>query len=168
MTRVMALCFILSFLIPGCTSTIKYTKPVTFAISNDTTNTWFDENQVFVINTEEYPKEYQILVKSGRFKVVDNQAAAHLRLQKVQFYGGCGNPLMGTFLTLGILPSATLSHYLFRFTIEQDGQKTEYEYILPMEQRYSLWEWLRKPFVNETAILSEALRNSAPYNVQEK
>ncbi len=150
----------LIFFISGCTSTLKYIDQDPHQYTKQTI--WFDLNnyEVFVVNAKQYPKEYKILLKSGKFRIVDNPNAPNLKLNPIGGPYSCGMPLLLSVFTLGLLPSSTLGPYSYSFTINDSGIITECEYRLVTEIRFSIWEWFRKPFVNEAGVLGECLKHT--------
>ncbi|MGE0085946.1 MAG: hypothetical protein AB7S75_16180 [Desulfococcaceae bacterium] len=158
MTRIFI--FFLIIFCSGCTTTIKsFEQKHTFQTNENDDKEIFE---VFIINGEQYSKEYEILSKSGKFKISDNHEAPHLYLEKMDKLVSPMQMLdhFGTFFTLGLLPSSSILHYDFEFTIEHEGKLTGYRYFLTTIMRCSIWEWFRKPFVNEIDILAACLRNS--------
>lgn len=148
------------FFISGCTSTLKYIEQDPPPYANQTT--WTDQNgsDVFVVNAKQYPKEFLILVNSGKFRIVADPDAPNVTLNPLGGPYACGMPLLVSVFTLGLVPSSTLGPYSYSFTLNDSGVRTECEYRLVPEIRFSLWEWFRKPFVDEAGVLGECLRHT--------
>lgn len=162
------LCVVLIFFISGCTSTLKYIDQ--YPQSGTVPPIWCDLNNydVFVVNAEQYPKEYKILLTSGKFRTVDNPNAPNVTLNPLGGPYPCGTPLLLSIFTLGLLPSSTQGPYSYSFTINDSGVITECNYRLITEIRYSIWEWFRKPFVDEASVLGECLKHSMQQACEKK
>jgi hypothetical protein len=99
---------------------------------------------VYVTNPE-LRREYEILKASGVYELSNQPAgAAQLTLHPLCQYGRCGNPLMLSFLTLGILPGTIDGAYVFEYDLEADGVVERYTRHLPLFERFSVWEHLVK------------------------
>jgi hypothetical protein len=159
---------ILLFSLLGCTSTLKYLEQDSYSFKRVSMYFVLDNCEVVVLNAKQYPKEYKILLKSGKFKLVENPNAPKLTLKEMRGPYSCGIPLLLSVFTLGILPSSTLSMYSFSFNVERNGEILEYDYGLRTIIRFSIWEWLRKPFVSETSVLGECLKNAIEKAHREK
>ena len=99
---------------------------------------------IYVTNPEMY-REYKILQKSGIYHI-SNQPDLPLRLtlHPIYQYGRCGNPLMLTIFTLGIVPGYLPGAYVFEYDLETDGVVERRAHHLPLYERFSIWEWVVK------------------------
>jgi len=154
------LLYICLFFLVGCTSTLKYIEQYPYSFKNESMYFVSDNCKVLVTNAEQRSKEYQILLKSGKFKIVDDPHAPKLTLKELGGPSSCGMPLLLSVFTFGIIPSSTLGLYSYSFNIERNGELLEYYYGLRVIIRFSIWEWLRKPFVSETSVLGECLKDA--------
>jgi hypothetical protein len=115
---------------------------------------------VFVTNPE-LKREYEILQASGIYHLSTEQEEARiLTLHPIRQYGRCGNPLMLTGLTLGIVPGAVPAARAFVYDLKTDGVVETYEHPLPLYERVSIWEWLLRR--DEQKPMAEALAWSSP------
>jgi hypothetical protein len=71
--------------------------------------------------------------------------------------GGCANPLLLTFLTLGVIPGVVYDGYLFHYDLETDGFLAQKTHRLPVYSRVSIWEWFLAGSHREGKVLAEAL-----------
>ncbi len=110
---------------------------------------------VYVMNPELH-REYQILQASGIYLLSSHREAARLlTLHPVRQYGRCGNPLMLTMLTVGIVPGVLPAARAFNYDLKTDGQTETCEHHLPLYERFSIWEWLVRR--DDRKVLAEAL-----------
>ena len=115
---------------------------------------------VYVINPD-LSREYQILVASGIYPLTHQpEGARKITLKPIQRLYRCGNPMMMTFVTLGIVPIDLPGGQVFQYDLESDGIGIHYYHRLPTYDRISIWEWLVRH--NEEKILAEALAWSSP------
>ncbi len=110
---------------------------------------------VFITNPE-LEREYEILRASGIYRFsTERDGARLLTLHPIRQYGRCGNPLMLTGLTLGIVPGVLPAARGFEYDLETDGVTETCEHHLPLYERFSVWEWLLRR--DEQKIVAEAL-----------
>lgn len=112
----------------------------------------------FVAN-KELTAEYQIFRQSGRFREASEPAGAiSVHLHPLHRIPACGNPLLGSLFTAGLIP-VTLPHgAIFAFSTTENGRQKTYDFRLEASARTSLWDWAVKPFNSEAAAYAEALR----------
>ncbi|VUD48300.1 hypothetical protein TDB9533_01206 [Thalassocella blandensis] len=102
--------------------------------------------QVVQVSNPEH-KNFEVLVKSGLFEVSSDPGVnAILTLEQSEIYGRCGNGLLGAIFTAGIFPGYLDASESFEYTIHMGGEQQKKQYWLRMYERYSIWEWLFKPF----------------------
>ena len=93
------------------------------------------------------------------------QAAVTLRDANLQFSGGCGNPLLASGLTLGLLPVSIPEGGRLVYRLQRDGQSVIYAHDIWVERRTSVWEWLFTPFADsENEVWQQGLQR-APRHV---
>jgi hypothetical protein len=110
---------------------------------------------VYVTNPELQP-EYDVLRASGIYPLSTQRDGARLlTIHPMRQYGGCGNPLMLTIFTFGIVPGWLPADRTFEYELQTDGATQTYEHHLPVYERFSLWErFLRR---DEQKALAEGL-----------
>lgn len=114
---------------------------------------------VYVTNPEMRP-EYQILKASAIYQLTDQpEAAAHLTLHPIRHFARCGNPLMLSMFTFGIVPGVLPGARVFEYDLETDGVSEQCLHHLPVYERFSLWE--RLVIRSERKVMAEALAWSA-------
>jgi len=115
---------------------------------------------VYVANPE-LKREYEILRASGIYQLSPERGGARvLTLHPFRQYGRCGNPLMLTGLTLGIVPGVVPAARAFLYDLDTDGVTESWEHYLPLYERVSIWEWLLRR--DEQKVMAEALARSSP------
>ncbi|MDE1464624.1 hypothetical protein [Spartinivicinus poritis] len=117
--------------------------------------------KVFITNPE-IGKPYDILVGSGIYEITnDRENSNKLTLKPSSRNAMCGNPLIASFVTFGLVPVSLPSFIEFTYTIETQSSRAEYRHNIELYTRVSIWEWLLKPTAkNETEVMSEALAKS--------
>ena len=110
---------------------------------------------VYVTNPELQP-EYNILRASGIYPLSDQRDGARLlTLHPMHQYGRCGNPLLLTMFTFGIVPGFLPAARAFEYELQTDGATQTCVHYLPLYERFSLWErFLRR---DEQKALTEGL-----------
>ena len=94
------------------------------------------------------------------------QAAVTLRDAHLQFSGGCGNPLLASGLTLGLLPVSIPEGGRLVYRLQRDGQCVIYAHDIWVESRTSVWEWLFTPFVgSEREVWQQGLQRAPRFVV---
>src|ERR1043166_1073917 len=133
----------------GCTSTAYVNSKVHLQpFSGGTRPTY--------VTNPELHREYEILCASGIYQLSsDREGARRLTLLPLKQYGRCGNPLMLSALTLGIVPGFLPGAYVFEYDLESDGAVERYEHLLPVYERVSIWEWLVR--CDRQKVFAEAL-----------
>jgi hypothetical protein len=115
---------------------------------------------VFVTNPE-LKREHAILMKSGIYRLSDTPEGAHrLTLRPIVQHGRCGNPLMLSAFTVGVVPGFLPAAMYFGYDLEVDGTSQLVMHQLPLYERFSLWERLAARDSDE--VISEALKYSTP------
>jgi len=113
--------------------------------------------KVFVRNPE-LSDELEILQASGVFEIVPaDKASRALELRPREMGGACGNPLLLTWATYGLVPATVPFRSTFSFTLEQDDIVSEQQYVLEAESRVSLVQQLYRPFRSEARTLGAIL-----------
>lgn len=113
--------------------------------------------RAFVRNPE-LAEELEILQASGLFEIVSaDQADKVVELHPQEQMGVCGNPLLLTWATGGLVPSTVSVGWTFSFTLQEDGVDSEQRFVLEAERRVSLVQHLFKPFRRDTQTLGAIL-----------
>jgi hypothetical protein len=110
---------------------------------------------VFVTNPEKSP-EHEILEASGIYNLTNQpDGARKLTLLPIRSYFRCGNAIMLTIITLGIVPGIQPGTRAFEYDLETAGTVERYSHDIPTYYRVSIWEW----FVSRDnkKVLAEAL-----------
>ena len=101
-----------------------------------------DMGPVFVANPQ-MQAEYAILKMSKIYQLTNQPTGARrLTLHPVRHLGGCGNPIILTCLTFGIIPGTLPARRVFEYDLETDGVTVQYAHFLPLYERFSIWEGL--------------------------
>lgn len=97
--------------------------------------------KVYITNKDSLEQEFRILEHSKLYEFIDDTTfTVKLKLyplKKNQF--PCGNPMIGSMLTLGQLPTRFPDTYHYKFDIIENNQITSHE--LDMEIHQHLWFW---------------------------
>lgn len=110
------------------------------------------------VRNPELSEELEILEASGVFEIVAaNEASKVLTLHPRKTGGVCGNPLLLTWVTNGLVPATVAIRSTFSFTLEEDGVVSEKEFVLEAERRVSVVQRLFKPFRKDTRTLGTIL-----------
>jgi hypothetical protein len=154
LAALIVIAFIAAALTGGCTSNLY------LASNNHPTKPSRKAELVFVSNPDQQP-EFDILRGSGIYRLtVQTNDVALLTLKPLGHGGGCGLGLLTTIYTLGIIPASLPARLSFNYEIEQSGTTNSYAHMLPVYERYSLWELFFKPFKSEKRTLAKALARS--------
>jgi hypothetical protein len=70
-------------------------------------------------------------------------------------YGGCGMPLIGSAIFLGIIPINLPAYYTFEYDLENNGQIESRRHRMQLNNRISIWEWFIRSVDNK--VLAQAL-----------
>lgn len=110
------------------------------------------------IRNPELSEELDILEASGVFEIVSADEASKVVTLHLRKTGAvCGNPLLLTWATNGLVPATVPISLTFSFTLEEDGVVSEHEFVLEAERRVSLVQRLFKPFRKDTQTLGAIL-----------
>ena len=142
-------------LLSGCTSTIH-------VAGKKSELQLFDGGMppVYVNNPEMTP-EYQVLKSSGIYEISSEaEGARRLTLHQMRHLPRCGNPLIGSMFTLGIIPAVLPAPCVFGYELETNGSIEVVEHRLPLYERFSIWEWPLK--WNQKRVYARALAVSVP------
>jgi len=113
--------------------------------------------KVFVRDPE-LAEELEILRASGVFEIVSaDQANKVVELHPREQAPVCGNPLLLTWATFGLVPATVTVSSTFSFTLEEDGEVSEEQFVLQGERRVSLVQHVFKPFRSDTRTLGAIL-----------
>lgn len=108
-------------------------------------------------------REYEVLKASGIYPLSSSpDSPLRLTLHPIWQYGRCGNPLMLTGLTFGIIPGVVSATHAFEYDLESDGKVQKLSHRLALYERVSLWEHFVRH--NDNATLAEALAWSSLVN----
>ncbi len=114
---------------------------------------------VFVKNPE-MEREFKILSESGIYQISNTpDNVPKLTLLPIRQGPRCGNPLMLTIFTFGLIPSCMPGAYTFEYELETETGKERFIHHLPIYERFSIWE--RLLFQNKKSIFSTALKHSS-------
>ncbi len=85
------------------------------------------------VTNPEMNREYEILKASGIYQLSSQtNGARHLTLRPIQQYGRCGNPLMLTIITFGIVPGVLPAARTFEYDLDTDGVVEPCVHYLPL------------------------------------
>ena len=113
---------------------------------------------VFVTNPE-LVEEFAILRESGIYLLTERpEGARRLTLHPVRQYGRCGNPLLLSAFTLGLIPGYLPGAITFEYELESSVGVESFSHHLPVYERFSIWEHFGRR--DRTDVLSEALKHS--------
>lgn len=98
----------------------------------------FTKQKAFVVN-KELKKELNILKHSDIYEIVeDSTNAARITLHPMtRFTPSCGNPMIGSMITVGLLPSGFPYDISYSYDVTEDKTTKNYQYQLKVYQ--SLW-----------------------------
>ncbi|WP_223601596.1 hypothetical protein [Chryseobacterium sp. GVT01B] len=98
----------------------------------------FPKQKAFVVN-KELKKEFEILKHSDIYEIVeDSTHAAKIRLHPMLTRTPpCGNPMIGSMLTVGLLPSGFPYDISYSYDVAENSTTKNYQYKLQVYQ--SLW-----------------------------
>lgn len=98
----------------------------------------FSKQNVFVAN-KDLKTEFEILKNSNIYNIVeDSTNTAILKLYPIHSYSPpCGNPMIGSMLTVGLLPSYFPYTETYSYDITENNTTKNYQYKLEVYQ--SLW-----------------------------
>lgn len=116
---------------------------------------------VAYVTNPELKRELAILQASQLYRISLNPAAPDkITLDPLEKHPGCGNPMMGTVFTLGMLTSHMSDRYTLGYTLQDSYGTRKLSYTVGMDYSYSLWETFRI-FSNDDEELGRALRAAA-------
>lgn len=98
----------------------------------------FTKQKAFVVN-KELKREFNILKHSDIYEIVeDSTNAARITLHRMEtFTPPCGNPMIGSMITVGLLPSRFFYDISYRYDVTENSTTKNYQYQLKVYQ--SLW-----------------------------
>ena len=103
-----------------------------------------DPIPVFVTNPE-MKREYGILQGSGIFVLTsDTNCTRRVTLNSLQEVYGCGNGIILSLATVGVIPVIFETGYGFSYDIETADVVMRRDHSLRLYSRVSIWEWLIK------------------------
>lgn len=98
--------------------------------------------EAFILNPE-LTKEFQIFKQAGVFKLVTdtvNKSVVKIKLYPLQRNFVCGQPILGSFITLGQVPVLLPDKYQYRFDEVQSTDTIPRYYELKIATRYWFWD----------------------------
>jgi hypothetical protein len=126
--------FILFFALTGCTS---YQFVTNGKVDGDPIQF---KAKAYVVNPE-LKQEYEILQRSQLYELVqDSLEAVKIKLNPMQTALMCGNPLIGTIFTFGLIPSTVEDQYFYSFTEQQSNNSIERKIMANVRMRLSAYE----------------------------
>lgn len=113
--------------------------------------------KVFARNPE-LLEELEILRASGVFELVSaNQATKVVELHRLEWAPACGNPLLLTWATNGLVPATVRVQLTFSFALKENGVVSDQQFVLEANRRVSFMQRLYKPFCSKTRTLGAIL-----------
>ncbi|OAH96127.1 hypothetical protein A1353_24310 [Methylomonas methanica] len=135
--------FLVVTILNSCTSNIYIRKDKLSA------NEHHYPHSVYLENTDSTYLS-RLVIDSGVFSFSDDQHSEYYLklLPDDDFYhcGGLGAAKLGSAIFFGLLPVIYDDEYKFFYEITYEGKATRFSYEVPLYSRYSIWEWLFKPF----------------------
>jgi hypothetical protein len=148
---ILSLVLVSVFVWGGCASTLHVYRGVPKQVISDT-------KPVYVTNPE-LAEECIILRGSRIYQISERpENANRLTLLPLRKYGRCGNPLMLSIVTFGLIPGYLPGALDFSYKLETDEGTILFTHRLPVYERFSVWE--RLIHQDRSAVLSDALRHS--------
>lgn len=106
-----------------------------------------------VILNPELREESQILERSRLYNLTsDPTTPTKIQLKPLGRMPSCGNPLLGTILTFGLLPGRVGDRYEFTFTEKSDGREIDRKAHMLVEMR----TWILDLFLPKNELNSVA------------
>lgn len=98
----------------------------------------FQKQKAFVVNRD-LKKEFEILKHSDIYEIVeDSTNVSKITLHQMKTYTPpCGNPMIGSMITVGLLPSAFPYDIVYSYDVAENSATKNYQYKLQVYQ--SLW-----------------------------
>jgi len=98
----------------------------------------FKKQKAFVVN-KELKNEFEILKHSDIYEIVDDSTqTAKITLHPMKTYTPpCGNPMIGSMITVGLLPSGFPYDIVYSYDVAENSETKNYQYKLQVYQ--SLW-----------------------------
>lgn len=100
------------------------------------------KKKAFVINPE-LSKEFHILKRSGIFQLTNDSldnSAIKIKLYPFQKNFACGEPILGTLVTLGQLPVLLPDRYYYKFDEIQKSDSIQKQFELDIATRFWFWD----------------------------
>jgi hypothetical protein len=98
--------------------------------------------EAFVMNPA-LDLELDILRRSGLYDLTDDSSATmKIELKPLEVAGACGNPLLGTVPTLGLLPGVVYDQYRFSYSEETVSGVRERNVLIVVQMRVWAFEFL--------------------------
>lgn len=149
MRWVLLMIFLLS---SGCTTSVHL-------LTGERRQPSIDEKLVVYVTNPSLARELEVLRASGLYRLADRESGAtKLKLREISQSGRCGNSLMLTMITFGLVPGYVPGAYTFSYELENKGQWIVVSHRLPLYERISLWE--RFVYQDRIAIFADALKRS--------
>jgi hypothetical protein len=149
---------VFTVLTSGCASSLHFTSAKAQSAFHDA------DRPVFVVNPG-LAREFAILKKSGIYVLSGTaEGSRRLTLRPMVQHGRCGNSLMLSILTFGIVPGYLSADMDFEYELEDAGVSKRVRHRLALHARYSIWDRLAPE--DAIDVMSEALRFSSPGVVQ--
>jgi len=114
---------------------------------------------VYVVNPE-LGSEFAILKESGIYELTNDPShSLKLTLNKMSVvWRAEGMLYLVSWFTLGLAPVSFQDATAFSYSIEGPEGITEYEYVVAVQERHSIWEWFRgSSRLSEEQALAEGL-----------
>ncbi|WP_313002211.1 hypothetical protein [Chryseobacterium gleum] len=98
----------------------------------------FEKQKAFVVN-KDLKREFEILKHSDIYEIVDDSTqTAKITLHLMKTYTPpCGNPMIGSMITVGLLPSGFPYDIVYSYDVAGNSETKNYHYKLQVYQ--SLW-----------------------------
>lgn len=114
-----------------------------FVVVQDKAGILATPKQTVQVTNPELVREFEILKQSGIYHISNKPEAVTLTLAPLKtWHYGCGNPLLGSVLTMGILPATLPATITFGYTLTEGGSIKQYGHSIRAYTRHSIWEHL--------------------------
>lgn len=121
----------------------------------------YGNNLLVYVENPELKREYEILKFSKIFELSpDSSIENKVILNELHPMLFCGNPLVLTTITLGLIPGSVPDDYLYSFKLKGGDTEVEYSYTLRVISKYSIYESLKFWRPTDDEILAQALNQS--------
>lgn len=154
----LGLLLFIPFLLTGCATTLHLSH------AEDSISVVPLFRKGFIVNPE-LKDEYLVLVKSHKCELVlESDAEAKIELLPIRRYGRCGNPLILSIISFGLIPGYIDAGLEYQMVVTTAGHRVTYFYRLNLVERYSVWEHLVPN--DRVEVMAKALSVANPWRVE--